>query len=476
MTDSPTSSIDASAAGVASEATDVIGRAVRRGDALYEARRRALSWNERIPEDFPDLIVSAANLEDVRDAVRHAGMHDIPVAIRSGGHSYVASSVRDRALVIDVSALDTITIDESRATAVVGPGVTGRDLAARLAERGFAFPIGHCGGVAMGGYLLGGGLGFNFNVWGQACFSVTGLDVVLADGAHRTVDDVSDPDLMWLARGVGAGFPGVITGYHLQLQNLPHGVAVSTYVYPAHLRSEITGWLTELSANLRPTVELTTTLAGRCVAEVIGFDAPPEDNFVVVTAVAFEQSEADADAALDPLRRGPHVNQALISNHAAPFRFQDLPQLFDAFMPDGFRMKGDSFWLDLSTHEALGIVADHATRGPSPKSQILAVTPSLRTVPRDAAFSMWRKTFVLVYSLWQSADADQENLQWVKETADLLSEVTEGYWLGETDLTAAPTRLSRSFSASSWTRIQALRKKFDPESRFVGWVTAGTET
>ena len=67
-------------------------------------------------------------------------------------------------------------------TARVQPGCRGNDLVAALGERDLFFPAGHCIGVAVGGYLLQGGFGWNGRVHGPACMSVEAIDVVTADG------------------------------------------------------------------------------------------------------------------------------------------------------------------------------------------------------------------------------------------------------------------------------------------------------
>jgi hypothetical protein len=43
---------------------------VWQGNANYEATRRRMVWNERIPERFPDIIVSVTSDADVIGAVK----------------------------------------------------------------------------------------------------------------------------------------------------------------------------------------------------------------------------------------------------------------------------------------------------------------------------------------------------------------------------------------------------------------------
>jgi hypothetical protein len=55
-------------------------------------------------------------------------------------------------MLIDLSQLGGCTIDAASATASVQPASRGSDLAPALAEHGLAFPVGHCGSVALSGY------------------------------------------------------------------------------------------------------------------------------------------------------------------------------------------------------------------------------------------------------------------------------------------------------------------------------------
>ena len=43
---------------------------VRRGDADYEATRRRMVWQKRIPQRFPDVIVSVTSDAEVTEALQ----------------------------------------------------------------------------------------------------------------------------------------------------------------------------------------------------------------------------------------------------------------------------------------------------------------------------------------------------------------------------------------------------------------------
>src|ERR1700740_946100 len=155
-----------------------------RGTDGYEAARRATVWNGLLPERFPDVIVQAHDTDDVVAAIRYARANGHHVGVRSGGHSWVASHLRDGGLLLDVSRLDHCTVDPDRMIANVGPGKVASVFAAELDGQGLFFPSGHCEGICLGGYLLQGGYGWDTPVLGPACESALGVGGVTPDGAQ----------------------------------------------------------------------------------------------------------------------------------------------------------------------------------------------------------------------------------------------------------------------------------------------------
>ena len=86
-----------------------------RNDAGYEpARRRAIS-NGRKPDRFPDVIVRAQSNGDVVAAVQLAKERGLKIGIRSGGHSWAASFLRDRGMLLDLSQMNGFSIERARA-------------------------------------------------------------------------------------------------------------------------------------------------------------------------------------------------------------------------------------------------------------------------------------------------------------------------------------------------------------------------
>ena len=141
-------------------ATGIDGRVLRRGEEGYEHLRRGAVWHAGVPERYPEVIVLATSEGDVVAAVRLAIRLDLKVAVRSGGHSWSGSHLRNGSLLIDMSNLRRVEIDAGSMTATVQPGVRGSEVLSMLREQDLFFPVGHNYAVGIGGYLLQGGFGW----------------------------------------------------------------------------------------------------------------------------------------------------------------------------------------------------------------------------------------------------------------------------------------------------------------------------
>jgi FAD/FMN-containing dehydrogenase len=197
------------------------GDVVRAGDPGYEAAR--IGWN-RLYSRYPEAIVFCANTQDVVNAVEWAREEGIALRARSGRHSLDGWSSIDGGLVVDVSRMKGVTIDDAACTAVVGTGLTQQEAVAALGKRGFVVPTGSEGGVGLGGVVLGGGFGLLTRSLGLASDNLLAAEVVVADGARSAkvveATEDSNADLLWACRGGGGGNFGIATSYTLKLHRL----------------------------------------------------------------------------------------------------------------------------------------------------------------------------------------------------------------------------------------------------------------
>ncbi|MEX0830310.1 MAG: FAD-binding oxidoreductase [Nitrospirales bacterium] len=447
----------------------IAGKVTTATDTGYESLRRELIWNQLTPLRYPQLVVQVANEQDVVEAVRFARSQNMKIAVRGGGHSWVAFPLCDGSLLIDLGRLNQISIDRQTRTAVIQPAVTGQALNRQLAPHGLAFPIGHCQTVSMSGYLLNGGLGWNWNAWGPACFSVEAAHVVLADGSLVVANQEQHADLFWAIRGAGPGFFGVVTRYRLKLYPVPRAITTSTYYYPLGRIEEVGAWAGKIAGQLPREVELSMfcTQAPPAFAEQC---RSSNDYLCILSATAFLDSQTEADKTLSLLENCPVLSECLGKEVIQPTTMEALLDMGGRWWPELHRFLADTLWSNSPPAQHLATVRDAFLQTPSPKSLALcAFSTGMEGSPAvlpDAAFSMTAGTLLLCYAIWGRPEDDDANMAWHRETIAALAPFAVGHYVGESDMVAEPARAERSFAPANWQRLQSLRYTYDPDGLF----------
>jgi len=445
---------------------------VSRGDADYEATRRRMVWNDRIPERYPDVIVTAESDADVAEAVKLARSRGLRISIRAGGHSWIATSLRDGGMLIDLSRLSGVTVNAAARTAAAQPAIKNTELVAALAQHELAFPAGHCPTVAIGGYLLAGGQGWNQGGWGIACSNVLAIDLANANGELVRADVQNNPDLLWAARGGGPGFPGVILRYHLRLYPAPKAIMQSIYVYPLEMVEPVVNWLSETVPSLASSVE-TLMLMALPPPSAVAHLQNPRQRYLTLWPVTYGDSAAETSAALAPLEACPVIDRALVRQANVPVTWDDLFAIERAVFPEGHRYDVGIIWSDADPTAVLSGLRDRLAQAPSLMTEILvAVTPppTIDSSAREMAYSMAGPLYIGCYSVWHNPADDDVNKRWHHETLKSLEPITRGHYMGETDLTASPTRAAESLGPGVWERLKAIRQRYDPQGVFYGHI------
>src|SRR5256886_5221348 len=133
------------------------GSVLRPGDPDYDVHRKI--WNGSF-DKHPAVIVRCAGVADVIAAVKFGRESGLPVAVRSGGHSFPGLSVADDALMIDLAPMKGVRVDPDKRTARVQAGVLLGELDRETQAFGLAVPSGIVTHTGVAGLTLGGGVGW----------------------------------------------------------------------------------------------------------------------------------------------------------------------------------------------------------------------------------------------------------------------------------------------------------------------------
>lgn len=279
-------------------------------DAGYDDARRTPDPDQA---QLPTLIVVAAAIDDVVQAVRFARARQLPVAVQATGHGLARPA--DGALLIRTSRLNTVTVDPACATASVSAGATWGDVLRSARAHRLAPAMGESSEVGAVGDTLGGGMGWLARRHGLAGDAVVAFELVTPDGLVVTVSPDEQPELFWALKGGGNGSLGVVTSMEIELHPVTT-VYAGALVYPVELARDVLDfwrrWVTGVRPELTSSVVLTTSSAAvhGCWSGAVDTGRELVDAWRAWRPPAldrwFERPFADVDAfGDDTLRRRP---------------------------------------------------------------------------------------------------------------------------------------------------------------------------
>ncbi|MBT7951139.1 MAG: FAD-binding oxidoreductase [Gammaproteobacteria bacterium] len=426
------------------------GDVYQHGDATYEQSRINSVWQAIKPGRFPELIVTANTEADVIATVQYARRHGLQIAVRGGGHNYIASYLRDGGIMLNVSNLREIKVDANARKVYVQPGVNGTEFSSILAEYGLAFPVAHGPSVAIGGYLLGGGMGWNGEHWNHfACFNVDAIDVITAAGEKLTISRDSHTDLFWAARGAGPAFCGIVTGYHLRVFPLPQAITASTYIFSIDQIAKVSAWIEQARLRQDSKIELSFIL-----------ESEGDEKQCVLSAVCFADDKEESTGLLDTLLHDIPEQGRLFTKENHPMSFAEVLALTRTSTP--VRLANETAWTDKPA-EALDKIVKHYLHAPAGKTVVIANYRRHTDLPEDVALSATGPLFLNWSTRWQSTSGDEEHMQWMDAVAESMEKVMSGCYVNETDFLRRPHWANLCYTESVRRRLASVRSHYDPD-------------
>ena len=158
---------------------DFSGSVMLPDDVQYEETRQI--WNAMI-DRRPSMIARCSSLDDIVQSLNYVRANDLPFSIRGGGHNIAGNSVCDNGVMIDLSLMKGVLIDQKLHRGYAEPGCTLADFDASAQAYGLATPLGINSTTGVAGLTLGGGFGWLSRKYGMTIDNLLGMDVITADG------------------------------------------------------------------------------------------------------------------------------------------------------------------------------------------------------------------------------------------------------------------------------------------------------
>jgi FAD/FMN-containing dehydrogenase len=442
--------------------TAITGQLFVPDDPGYDQAR--IVWNGAV-DRRPAVIVRCANAADVSAAVGFARQQNLEIAVRGGAHSTAGSSVVDDGLQIDLSGMQTVTVDPAARRAFVAGGATLADLDAAAQAHGLAVPAGVVSHTGVGGLTLGGGMGWLTRKAGLAIDNLVSAEVVTADGRIRQASERDHPDLFWGIRGGGGNF-GVVTSFEFELHPVGPLVQFGLFFWSLESTAEVLRLAEDLISTLPP--DLNIIIGGinappapfvpeqhhfrpGCALLITGFGSPEEHETVV----------AQVRKQLPPL-----------FDMVTPIPYVQLQKLLDEANAFGLCAYDKALYLAELSEDVIAVVAEHLPRKTSPLSPVLfyRLDGAYSQVGEDhTAFGGGRspRYVIFIVGLTDSPDSLEAERQWVRSFWDALQPHAMGigsYVNGESEY--ADDRVLSSYGPAKYERLARIKATYDPDNVF----------
>jgi FAD/FMN-containing dehydrogenase len=424
------------------------GCVVLPGSPYYDEAKK--NYNARF-DKFPLIIVYCNNAQDVVNAILWIRKHRLPFRVRGGGHSYEAFSLVNGGLVIDVSRLQMLQVNEENLTMQVGAGHRLLPLYETLWNQRLTIPGGTCPSVCVSGLTLGGGYGLLSRLFGMTCDNLLEVEMVTAQGNMIRVNDYQHSDLLWACRGGGDGNFGVITSFTFRVHPIGN---VSRY--------RLTWDFADLEKVMRFWQAWAPYTDPR-LTPLLAF--PAQNQSDLRSSGVFVGSEQELRQMMRPLLAATQPKTAEFHSTT----WIEAARLYGGLLLRQEKFKNTSAYVyEPLTDEALGVLIHNLQTAPGPVNVISFDTygGQIGRIPENAtAFPHRNALFVVQYlSYWEKDEDADKNIRWTEQFRNSMLPYTRGAYRDYIDSLIAdwPT----AYFEENLARLMEVKRKYDPESLF----------
>jgi len=427
------------------------GRLSRPGDDGYAAATAI--WAKPVGP-MPRAVAHCRTAQDVQSAIRAARDSDLSLSVRGGGHDWAGRALCD-GIVIDLTAMNDVTLSPDYRAARISGGARASDVLAVTDPRGLAVVTGSCSSVGMSGLTLGGGYGSLIDRFGLALDNLLAAEVVLADGRIVTASPDNEQELFWALRGGGGNF-GVVTAMQHRTHYLP-GVRSGMLLFP----------FVEARAVLEGCLDIIATAPEELTVQ-LGLVGGPDGVPLVMVVPTWCGLPEQGEARLAPFLG---LGTLVVSTLAATAYGTSLA-IFDPFLATGQRVLMETCWLPKLDRQGIDAFIRAMANAASPGCAIITheFRGAASRVPMAATAFGLRRDHVLVEILASFTDrSERREEHWHRRWVQAARRAFDGLALpggypnmlgkGEVE------RAAMSYGGNAGRLIKA-KQHYDPDNTF----------
>ena len=435
---------------------ELTGDVVTRDDFRYEESR--MSWNRAI-EKYPLVIIYCKEKNDVRNSILWARKNELPIRIRSGCHNYEGYSTGNDVVVIDVSKMNNIYIDENKGKVKIEGGVRNRELYEATGSKGYPFPGGGCPTVGVPGLVLGGGWGYSTRLLGLSCDSLVELELIDYMGNLIIANERENSDLFWACRGAGGGNFGVVVSMTF---NIPKKIDMVTLINMDFPNID----LEEKIEFMKMWQNEYKNLDRRANFKLGIYNSETKGKGIKLTGLFYGDKE-EAKKIVEPFKKIPSFGEFSLDYTTvldANRKIQDSHPDYEKYKSSGRFVSRD--YSEKEIKEIIALVDDRAEGAYYAAVSFYGLGGAVRDKSsEDTAFAFRNSNFIIGFqSVWEDPKYAPANRAWVVDKFKNIIEMTEGSFINFPY--AELEDYEREYFGTHTNRLREIKKKYDPQNIF----------
>jgi FAD/FMN-containing dehydrogenase len=348
-----------------------------------------------------------------------------------------------------------VDVDPDRCLARVQGGALWSDVNREAGAHGLAVTGGAISSTGVGGFTLGGGLGWLMGVCGLAADNLLEAEVVLASGDIVRAGPNEHADLFWAIRGGGGNF-GVVTSFVFRLHAIAD-VLGGLIAHPITAARELLGFYRDFTAGASDEL----TIYGGLVHAPDGSGLPLAA-LVLCHAGPPERAREEVQPLLE--WGAPAVVDV------GPMPYAVMNTLLDDGYPRGSLNYWKSTFLRGLDEELIDALVERFESCPSPMGAILLehYHGAVTRVPPDATAVPHRTPGhnLLIPTVWTDPADTEANIAWTRETYDAVAtHAATGRWLNYYAADEDGDALHAAYG-TNYRRLSEIKRRYDPENSF----------